>query len=290
MEDRRRRVLVNKYEAATDRALAASAANAGLRVFPKVRIADAIRIESSGLSADEYRYALQGHFDFVVADEATSLAEFAVEYDGPGHATDTEAITRDALKGRICEALGLALVRVDAGYLRQVGGFVLVGWLAEVWAAHRWFVAAQAAGEIDFMEPWDHQSVLDDSGRARFWLSGRARRRLFHLANAGLLWESFWVPETVSHWDHESTDGYSTAYSLVRLADGRVVIGEGRCKVINFEPVSSRDLAVDLAVVELVERVDAVVSGVAEPATGVEIRALRKRTATWLREGRPLDD
>jgi len=59
---RRKRILVNQYEEAVDAALIESASRCNVRVFPKVRIADTLDIQQSGLTNDEYSYALKAHF------------------------------------------------------------------------------------------------------------------------------------------------------------------------------------------------------------------------------------
>jgi ADP-ribose pyrophosphatase YjhB (NUDIX family) len=61
--DRRRRILVNNAEALTDAALREAATDLGLRVDAKVRLADTVDIDRSGLSDDAYRYALRAHLD-----------------------------------------------------------------------------------------------------------------------------------------------------------------------------------------------------------------------------------
>ena len=53
--DRHRRILVNRSEALTDGAPRDAASSLGLRVDAKVRIADAVDIERSGLSAEADR-------------------------------------------------------------------------------------------------------------------------------------------------------------------------------------------------------------------------------------------
>jgi hypothetical protein len=104
----------------------------GARVFPKVRIADVLDIADSGISDREYGYALRAHFDFVVA-ETDGTPHFAVEFDGPQHATDRATIQRDALKAALCQRGELPLLRIDAGYLRPSGRFTLLSWLVELW-------------------------------------------------------------------------------------------------------------------------------------------------------------
>jgi very-short-patch-repair endonuclease len=111
------RRIMNEYELATDSALRDAAVRYGARVHAKVRIADVVDIRE--LTGTVRSYALRAHFDFIVAD-ADGNPLFAVEFDGPSHDRDPEVIRRDALKDRICDQEGFALLRIDDGYLRQV--------------------------------------------------------------------------------------------------------------------------------------------------------------------------
>ena len=62
-----------------------------------------------------WRYALQGHFDFLLAYTTSSIRYFAVEFDRPSHMRNPDTIRRDAMKNTICQRLCLPLLRVDAG-------------------------------------------------------------------------------------------------------------------------------------------------------------------------------
>ena len=120
-------------------------------VFTKVRIADALSINRSGLPDPLWRYALQAHFDLLLADTTSSIPHFPVEFDGPSHTTDPDTMRRDAMKNMICEQLCLPLLRVDAGYLRTVGRFTLIGWLVELWFVYEEFSAMQDRGDIPIL-------------------------------------------------------------------------------------------------------------------------------------------
>ncbi len=61
-----------------------------------MRLADSLHLKSSGVSNEEYSYALRARFDFVVA-RGDSTAAFAVEFDGPKHDIDQDFVRRDAL-------------------------------------------------------------------------------------------------------------------------------------------------------------------------------------------------
>src|SRR4051812_45517758 len=116
--DRRKPMLVNLGEVETDAALRDAVDELGARVFAKPRLADVLNIDRSGISDEEYTYALKAHLDFVIASETDGTPHFAIEFDGPYHATSAVARRRDAMKDAICDRLGLPLLRIDADFLR----------------------------------------------------------------------------------------------------------------------------------------------------------------------------
>lgn len=83
--------VVNLSEREVEVKLERVAAENGARVYSKVRFADVVTIEQSGLSAEAYRYALQSHLDFVITDDARSPL-FAIEFDGGGHDSGKDAL------------------------------------------------------------------------------------------------------------------------------------------------------------------------------------------------------
>ncbi len=81
-------------------------------VHAKVRLADVLPIEGSGLSQAFYEFALQAHYDFVVTGR-DQVPLFALEFDGPqhGHSPQSE---RDAKKDELSNRFGLPLLRIRA--------------------------------------------------------------------------------------------------------------------------------------------------------------------------------
>ena len=77
----------------------------GASVYPKLGVADVLPIERSGLSDEQFQYALRSHFDFVVTT-ADGSPFFVVEFDGPIHGS-TRLARRDALKNGLCEPFNL---------------------------------------------------------------------------------------------------------------------------------------------------------------------------------------
>jgi hypothetical protein len=61
--------LLNKPEEATHIRLKEVCEKNCTAVFAKVRVADILPIERSRLQSEKFRYALQAHFDFIVADD-----------------------------------------------------------------------------------------------------------------------------------------------------------------------------------------------------------------------------
>src|SRR5579862_1144035 len=78
--------------------------------FPKIRIADAIRIDGSGISDQLYGYALAAHFDILVAKD--NMAYLAIEFDGSGHDA-----RNDERKAAICDLFKLPMIRVRESHL-----------------------------------------------------------------------------------------------------------------------------------------------------------------------------
>mgnify|MGYP001574217610 CR=1 FL=1 len=81
-------------------------------VYAKVRLADVLPIEGSGLSEALYEFALQAHYDFVVTGR-DQVPLFAMEFDGPQHGHSPQA-ERDAKKDEVSRLFRLPLMRVHA--------------------------------------------------------------------------------------------------------------------------------------------------------------------------------
>jgi hypothetical protein len=82
----------------------------GAQVWAKMRIADVLEIDKSGISDELYSYALRGHFDTLMVRD--NLARMAIEFDGPWHNA-----RHDAKKADLCDFFSLPLVRVCIGHL-----------------------------------------------------------------------------------------------------------------------------------------------------------------------------
>ena len=76
--------LLNQSEEITYARLSAVCEREGAHVYPKVRLADIFPIAHSGVSDEDYRFSLQGHFDFTVTNKDYDPL-FAVEFDSRFH-------------------------------------------------------------------------------------------------------------------------------------------------------------------------------------------------------------
>ncbi len=254
--DRRRPLLVNEGEFRTDEALRDAAAMLGYGVHTKVRVADALAIDRSGLSAEAYGYALRAHFDWVVTDLETTRPEFAVEFDGESH-QDALVRHRDALKDEICERLGLPLLRVDREGFRPTIRRTVLYYLVESWSLWRAFDHAQEIGAIplneDF-EPWAVIEGKDENGNI-VWrdMAAPARRLVARLWRAGRLATP--GPSHAYRGSPPEDPEHAEAYAWVKTAVGPLIVGHARIHAYSFPAVLDFDLADDLAHLDLAARI-----------------------------------
>lgn len=66
--------IFNLYEKVSYERIDSICSKVNAIVFPKVRLADIINISGSGISHEEYRFALKSHFDFIVYNKKDSAA------------------------------------------------------------------------------------------------------------------------------------------------------------------------------------------------------------------------
>jgi hypothetical protein len=304
--DHRRKIISNSYEEATHEVVRKAATEYGARVFPKVRVADALEADWSGLTKAEYGYALRAHFDFLIAGQDTK-ALFAVEFDGPHHENNPKTIARDELKRAVCDKLGLPLLRLDADYLRRrVGKFSLLGWLTEVWFMQEAFYAAQEAGSVPFDEPFIYSNILGfgymEGGRfveidslepeeqVRLLIEHRSQIIVHRpydpfLPHRASIMRSYKkgacqcpVPEEVTGTDPR---GYEVALAILPVAPDSVIVGRSRVRSFMFPPVSPRELAVELSVVDAARKLKLYGEGNYRASSKRHADLLRARVSRW---------
>jgi uncharacterized protein DUF2726 len=143
-----------------------------VEVHAKFRVADAILIDRSGISNEEYSYALKAHFDALVV--RNNLPILAIEFDGDGHNPKN-----DHLKNQLCDRFQLPLVRVRMEHINSKN--------FEDTAVH--FLVYQLFGVDTFMEeygddPYERYdptffvSVVGKDGLSPFYYAARWRNRL----------------------------------------------------------------------------------------------------------------
>lgn len=185
--------LLNLSEERAKAELDAVASRHGLGVHAKVRVADVLPIEGSGVTSDLYRYALMAHFDFVVTDLDFD-PRFAVEFDGPGHAAP-RAKALDAKKDALCQAFGLSLLRIRSSHLpKAYSDLSLLEWIVDVYHLQRAFDDAQAGGSVPYDESFDPFFIVADSMEALsdpkarrfpYWISREAALSIQRLHKQG---------------------------------------------------------------------------------------------------------
>ena len=109
--------MLNCPERITYFRLLAVCARRSAQVYAKVRLADVLRIEGSGLCAEHFEFALQSHYDFIITD-LSQKPLFAVEFDGPGHDSPAQ-LERDVKKDELSRRFNLPMVRVRADDLHR---------------------------------------------------------------------------------------------------------------------------------------------------------------------------
>lgn len=239
--------LLNLQEEATHEKLERVCSDWGARVFAKPRVADVLPIEGSGISSTAYGYALRAHFDFVVADEETK-ALFAVEFDGPSHAS-LEAQKKDTAKDELCAKFGLPILRINSRHLlRRYRQLDLLTWIVEVWFLEREFDRAQERGDIPWDEGFDPiwlSGPLGSKTTFPLWLSLGLKDQFRKLAEAGKIAEP--VPTMLVGSDEA---GNTRAIASLMIDGTCGVVGRTAARRQQF-PFPIDQLVEELAVFEL---------------------------------------
>jgi hypothetical protein len=248
----RRKKLLNNAEAVTRRILTSAADNNGAEVWSKVRIADALDIDKSGLDSELFRYALMAHLDFVVVN-SDHIPVFAVEFDGPHHESDVRASANDKKKNAICEKLGLPLARVkDEHIFKKARGVDYLTWLSELFFSMDALANAQARGDFPEDEPLDFMSIVSGThlrGRFPLLISAEARMRLRDYHKKGLLSSSAPLVE-----QGEDGNGRGASLAVVSTINGEALCSSAEIYLHGFG-ICPSDAAEEIAVVNLAARV-----------------------------------
>lgn len=156
----------------------------------KIRLADVLRIEGSGIEDTLYTFALQSHFDFLICD-ARQDPLFAVEFDGPSHQQKMQ-MARDAKKDVLCERFELPFLGINTNHLlKKYNKASLLQWIVSAWELQKAFNTAQAQGQIPAQEDFD-PIMLWHSGKTLdevhpHWIALRPRLHIEKLHKEGRL-------------------------------------------------------------------------------------------------------
>ena len=224
-----------------------------MAVCPKVRVADVLPIEGSGVDSASFKYALQAHFDFVVTD-ASHTPVFAVEFDGPGHRDDEDQIARDLKKNSLCARFAFPLLRINDNHVsRLYNQRTLLVWIVEVYELQQAFAQAQDRGAIPLDEPFDPMLFItagNSSETFPYWIGRRARLRLLELGRSGA------IPHAVTSgilWFDD--DGTIRGLEFVEVSDSLAIVHRTAMRPQLF-PINFSDLLSELLVIFLVERLE----------------------------------
>lgn len=249
----RRKKLVNFHEAVTRKILRAAAEKNGAEVWPKLRIADVLNLERSGLDNDLFSFALKAHFDFVVVDQE-HLPLFAVEFDGPHHDSEPRARINDMKKNAVCEKLDFPIARVrDEHLFQKARGVDYLTWLTEIFFSFQSLVEAQEKGLLPDDEPLDPMSFLSNPnipGAFPLFISAHARSRLIALNKRGVL--SAPAPLDLRG---DDADGRTTCISVVTAGRGELLFATSSIYLRGFG-VAPFEAAAEIAAVNLASLAD----------------------------------
>ncbi|MBB5366316.1 DUF2726 domain-containing protein [Deinococcus humi] len=251
----------NRSEEATNSELYALAQKLGLRLQPKAKLSDVFKIDNSGISDEEFRYALMAHFDFLVMDEDW-MPLFVVEFDGPTHQS-SEQIERDKKKDKLCKQFGLSILRIDSKFIRtEVRQMSLLAWLCKIWLFERDFSQAQEQGAIPSDEPFLWFSVMsEEAGQPVTYpydISLPSRLYLIELFKASKTRSSAPLITT-----YETAD-VVYAECFFRLTDDLVAMSQSSVKQFKFRGIAPCEVAEELAVIQIAENIKEIFQGRAE--------------------------
>jgi len=265
--------LLNLPEAVTDQRLREVCNDFDAKVYAKVRVADVLPIESSGIDNGHYRYALQAHFDFVVTD-SDDKPLFAVEFDGSSHSSP-EVQRRDQIKNSLCDRFALPLLRIKRKYLTKAfSNWDLLRWFCTVFFVKKSWDEDVEEGRIPYEDSiFDPMfvSVRTKSGMRSLELEKNAR------AEFGHLFRSRKIPFHVPNWiTAKGSDRTLRAISWIKTSEQQGAFVETAMRHQNLG--SWVQFAIrGIVLSQLQERVSAITSGedTPLPISSIEDRVKR---------------
>jgi uncharacterized protein DUF2726 len=293
--DRRIPLLLNGGEQKADAALREALSAHGLVLDRKVRLASVLQIDGSGISSEDFSYALRAELDFVVGKGPNRSPEFAVEFDGYQHLSNPTTIARDRKKDRVCEKLGLPLLRIGVEALNRRRKRTILAWLIDVFYLAKRFYEMQDEGVIAPDEPFMYFSIFDTTPDGHlgpsFALDQEARLAMFEMARLGEA--PGHVPEqiTMDAYRPDTRLELIESFALFELNQERFIAGRARVRNFgHFGGISASELAKDLALADAGERLARYRQGRYQPFGPGDLKRLRGKTKGWRREGSSCSD
>ena len=245
---------LNYSEEVTYGKLRAVTDEVGAHVFSKVRLADVIPVNGSGISSAQFSFALKAHVDFLVTD-SQQRPQFCVEFDGPSHRTK-EQTRRDEIKNALFTRFGMPFMRINANYLEnKYRGLDLLTYFVDVWFLSIAFDDAQAAGLVPWDEPFDPQSIFSDgtpgARRWPYWLSLELQVKIQRLYERNRV-----VQMCPSRWIGADPRGNYRCIAWIFVTDDSCVVIETGMRRHLFPAVYCPDVLSQLAVFDLYDALD----------------------------------
>ncbi|GHF95693.1 hypothetical protein GCM10017783_04500 [Deinococcus piscis] len=240
-------------------------------VEPNQRIADIIQVEKGEIPDNEFYFALSSHFDFTVCQDWEP--RFVIEFDGPHH-EEPEQQRKDAIKDRICETVGLPILRLDSNLIRnQAREYSLAQWFAEIWFLAQEFDRMQSDGQIPYDEPFIYHSILGHVGGPLNFPYDIARPVLAFMQE---LYQSGktegYTAKTISY--ESGKDIICLAY--FKVSSKVVVKSRIQFKRFKFYPIAPSELASDLAIKNLEDKI---VEAINTGKGGISVEKARQEIA-----------
>ena len=249
--------ILNYHEEKTHILLKKICSRYGARVFAKLRVADVFQIDRSGISEEEYSFALKSHFDFIVTD-STTAPQFLIEFDGPQHNEPAQR-NRDHIKNRLCNRFGLPLLRVNAKYLtNRYRGIDLLTWAIQYWFVSKMLQDCQEQGILphdEYFDPFMVLSIHGDPKAFPMWLSMQPLQEIKRLHDEGR------IPDPTPSWfvGKDGTGNYQGISSIrITTKGGTYTTSAMRCQSF---PIIESELLQEILCFEIQETLKAVLNG-----------------------------
>jgi hypothetical protein len=277
--DRRRKLLVNNYEKLADELITKAVTPYNARICPKVGLKDIVRISGSGISIEEYSYALKAHIDFCVVN-SDDYVEFGLEIDESHHLSDPKVIKKDRLKDKLCSKLGFPLLRISDKSLERVAELELLAWLTSYYFV---FSDLSKSGK-DLREPENQRKLLLLREPFVYSPFADSHESIQSFERAGLFEAvSHELPACVSH----NSETYFISWAGVPLKNSGIFTGskpflyskKAFRAFNNFAGIYPFQLSEGLALVELDRKIRDYINGFYRPRENETLDTMSKEIA-----------